>query len=138
MCVDIGCLNFIFPTSVAEEDTSTFHPPKLDCRDAKRIGPVFNRGAYEAVGEKRHKILDNAEILLPTLDFTDPVNFACAECLEASLLTGKLSTRHPSSVKTIRKDFASGNLVAFPKSIGKKALGERRSLELEVHLYKSI
>ena len=98
MCVEIKCLNYRFPTAVADDDISTYHLSKLECQDDKRIDPWRNLGAYKSVGEKCRNVPDKEEMFLPMLEFPNPINCASTECLELSLLMGELPIRI-SSVK---------------------------------------
>ena len=86
--------------------------------------------------KKCQKILDKEEMVLPTLGSKNQINPACAECLEACFLRAN----YLSEVirKTIRKDFASGDLIVGPKSIRKQAMRNRRDPESDGQVYKGL
>ena len=82
--------------SDTEDDIVIAHISKLECQEWQCIDPLRNRGGYRAVGAQLREFLDNEEMVLPTLDFLNLVNFGRSGCLEASLLTKKLTCRESS------------------------------------------
>ena len=51
MRIEIECLNYRCPTSVAVADFPTYYLSKLECRGDKRIGPGSNHGVYKSAAE---------------------------------------------------------------------------------------
>ena len=117
---DIECLNFRFTTDSLTEEESLLHMFLLTCGREGCEELVCDRGTFRAANPSCRKNLDESDMFMHFIDFLTPVNSPRLKCLEKGTMGAKLF-RVKSSVKHIREDFRSNDILVCENHLRKKA-----------------